>query len=104
MRVRASTLLPENLRVVRRKDFGRGIHALALVEESADIACKLPVFNRPGGVKRSGSLTGCRPNLLPPLGAAGDKCRQCCLAACYRYGLFVGAPIRIRYLATPLGA
>ena len=88
--------------MVRSKSFRGGIHSLMLVEEPADIARKLAVASRPGSVKRSGGLSVCRSYLLPPLRASRDECRQCCLAARYRDGLFVGAPIRIRYLATSL--
>ena len=104
MRVRATTLLPENLRVVRGKDFGGGIHALVLVEEAANVACKLPVSVCPGGIQCSGSLTVCDPYLLPPLRATRDECRQCCLAARYRDSLLVGAPIRIRHLTASFGS
>ncbi len=86
MRLRIIRFHPEILSVARGKDFGGSIHALALVEETANIVCKLPVFGRPGGVQCSGSLTVCAPYLLPPLRATRDKCRQCRLAACYGDG------------------
>ena len=82
--------------MTRRKDFGGGIHALALGEEAANIARKLPVVGDPGGVQRSGSMTVCRPYLLPPLRATRDECRQCCLASRNGDGLFVGATVCIR--------
>ena len=104
MRVLAISLHPEKLRMVRRKDFGSCMHALVLGEEAAHIACKLPVFGRPGGVQCSGSLFIRTAYLLPPLRATRDKCRQCCLAARDGDGLFVGAPIRIRHLTTSFGS
>jgi hypothetical protein len=36
--------------MARGKDFGGGIHALALVEEAANVAGKFPVINLSGGV------------------------------------------------------
>ena len=76
MRLRIIRFHPEILSVARGKDFGGSNHALGLVEETANIACKLPVFGRPGGVQCSGSLTECDPYLLQPLRATRDECWQ----------------------------
>jgi hypothetical protein len=63
--------------MVRSKNFGRGVHALMLVEEPTNIACKLPVVGLSGGVQRSGRLTASRSYFPPPFRAARDKTRQC---------------------------
>ncbi len=70
--------------MVCRKNFWRGIHALMLVEERANILGKLPVFRLPGGVQRIGGLLIGTAYLLPAECAGCDERRQLILALARR--------------------
>ena len=88
--------------MVCRKNFGRGIHTLMLVEEGAHIAGKLPVVGLPGGVQRSGGLLIGAAYLLPTSCAGCNERRQLILAPRDGDGLFIGAAVGLGNLARPL--
>lgn len=86
------------------KNFRRGIHALMLVEEGANILGKLPVLRLPGSVERIGSLLIGTAYLLPARRADDDERRQLVLPPRDGDGLFVSAPVSIRDPAAAFGA
>ena len=90
--------------MVRGEHCWRGIHAPMLVEERANILGKLPVVGLPGGVQCSGGLFIGASYLLPTRRAAGDERGQTILAPRDSDGLFVGAAICGRDLATTFAA
>lgn len=90
--------------MMRGEYLGRGIHALMLVEEAANIARKLTVFDLPGDVERSGDLFICAAYLLPTECAGSDERWQLIVTARHGDGLFVGAPVGVRDLAAPFAA
>jgi hypothetical protein len=58
------------------KNFGRGVHALMLVEETTNTVGQVAVVGLSGGVQRSGCLTVSRSYFAPPRRAMRDKRRQ----------------------------
>lgn len=90
--------------MVCRKNFGRGIHTLMLIEEGPHVIGKLPVIGLPGGVQRSGGLLIGTAYLLPAEGAGCDERRQLILAPRHRNGLLIGAAVGLGNLTTPFRA
>lgn len=90
--------------MVRRKNFGRGIHTLMLVEKGANIAGKLPVVRLPGVVQRIGGLPIGTAYLLPAERAGSDERRQLLFASRYSDGLVVGAAVGLGNLPSPFGS
>ena len=86
--------------MVRGKNFGRGIHLRMLVEESANIARKRPVFGLPSPIQRNCRLAVSVADLLPARFPFGDKGWKLGLALRNRECLFVRAPVGIRHHAT----
>ena len=80
------------------KHFRGCIHSLVLGEEAANIARKILVISRSGCIQRNRRFAVCSFNFLPSIRAKCDKCWQCRLTTRDGDSLFVGAPIRIRYL------
>ena len=90
--------------MVRGKHLWRRIHAPMSFQEGANIAGKLPVIDLPSGVQCSGGLFIGTAYLLPTEIAGGDERRQLILARGDGDGVFVGAAVGIRDLATPFGS
>lgn len=90
--------------MMRRKNFGRGIHTLMLVEERANILGKLPVVRFPGGVQRICGLFIGTAYFLPAKCAGCDERRQLILALGDGDGLLVGAAVGLGNLPSPFGS
>ena len=86
------------------KDFGRGVHVGMLVEESANVTRERPVFGLTGRIQRNRRLLIGVAYHLPARFAFGDKGWRLGLAPRDGDGLFVRAPVCIRYLATPFSS
>ena len=81
------------------EDFGRGVHAGMLVEESGNVTRERSVFGLPGRIQRNRRLLIGVAYLLPARFAFGDKGWKLGLAPRNGDCLFVRAPIGIRHHA-----